>query len=97
MAHASSEEKSKLLLEWREANWAELDENLRIAKEIRDGAETKPADKLDAIRTIARMFGALGTLGASKPPKKFTEEKFTITEDEEQRLRGVLTERIKPS
>jgi len=110
----TKEDKERLLLDWREHNWNELDESLRVAKEIRDEKWTKnfkcphcqrvslisdlpsasAKDRLDAIRTIAKMFGALATLRPEAPKVK-TQSDVDPSAHEIERIKDVLREPIR--
>ena len=91
----TKEDKERLLLDWREHNWHELDESLKVAKEIRDDKKANAGDRLDAIRTIAKMFGALATL-KPEPPKVKTQAEVDLSAKETERIKGVLREPVGP-
>jgi hypothetical protein len=91
----TKEDKERLLLDWREQNWHELDESLKVAKGIRDDIKASSKDRLDAIRTIAKMFGALATLKPEAPRVKMQTE-VDLSHHESERIRDVLREPIRP-
>jgi hypothetical protein len=91
----TKEDKERLLLEWREQNWHELDNSLKVAKDIRDDIKAKASDRLDAIRTIAKMFGALATLKPEAPKVKLQAE-VDLSSHEVERIKSVLIEPVRP-
>jgi hypothetical protein len=89
-AVVSTDDKAKLLADWREANWAELDRNLAVAREIRDDPKTPAKLKMEAVREINRLFGISEM--AIKPAPKERKEEAMVTEKEEKRIQGIMNE-----
>jgi hypothetical protein len=89
----TKEDKEKLLQDWRHHNWHELDESLKVAKEIRDDKKLDPSDRLDAIRTIAKLFGALATLKPEAQKQKLLTDP-EASDSEVDRIREILDEPI---
>ena len=50
---------NKILGEWRERHFHELDACLRVSAEIRDDPEASPRERNTAVRNLAAMLGAL--------------------------------------
>ena len=83
------------LAEWRQAHFKEMKTNMEVAIQIRDDREAKVKDRIDAIKTIARMLGTLAPEKIEKkeaPSKK--ESPFTPAEEERlnARLKATLGE-----
>ena len=94
MAHTKKDE-DEALAEWRRRHWDELDKSLHVLISIRDGA-TMPKDRIEAVKGITRMMGALSTrpLDSAKPvtdPAKKAAVTMSAEEDEE--VRSILSSR----
>jgi len=86
MAHTKKDE-DEALAEWRRRHWAELDKSLETLIYIRD-TSLLPKDRIEAIKGITRMMGALSTrpLDSAKPvsdPAKKAAVTMSAEEDEE--------------
>lgn len=61
---------NKVLAEWREAHFHELDDCLRVSAEIRDDPEASARERNAAVRNIAALLGALTEKSAPAQSKK---------------------------
>ena len=82
------------LSEWREKNWHELDESMKVLVAIRDDEDTSAKERIEAIKGIARLLGAMSTrpADAMKPktdPSRQT-SRTTMTPDEAEEVEGIL-------
>ncbi len=58
--------KRDIISDWREKNIAELDENLRVWKSIRDDNQSSDKDRIEAAKSIARQLGAMAPDAAAQ-------------------------------
>jgi hypothetical protein len=63
MPEPNEVEKNKALMDFRAANFAELESCLKVSKEIRDDPEVSARDRNTAVRNIAALLGALTVRG----------------------------------
>ena len=80
------------LAEWREQNWHQLDESLDVLVSIRDSVAADPKERIEAVKGIARLLGAMSTRpadamkprvdpeAASKKPSMSKEEAAEVQE-----------------
>jgi hypothetical protein len=82
-------ERMSLLADWREAHLIELDQNLKVAKQIRDDPKSPPRVKMDAVREINKLFGVIDSI---KVAPKDRQEEVLVSDEEENRIKGILGE-----
>lgn len=91
------------LINWRKQNFAQLELSLQAAMEIRDDPNANHKNKLDAIKTIGRLLGALAQepIPKKEPPKKESDPKDDIrralTPAESALIEGILNESKPPA
>ena len=76
-------EDKRLLSEWRQTNWGELDTTLALLKRVRDDESASNKDRIEAGKAIARMLGGLAaesTKERDSSPK--AKEVVELTEEE---------------
>ena len=86
----------KDLSAWREKHFKELEETLRVAKDIRDNPQASNRDRIEAAKLIARLLHSLqpdkvstpvakhpSSLPAHKPPE--------LSPEAREKLRGILS------
>jgi len=89
--------KQSTLREWRDKHFAEMDENIRTWKEIRDNPTCSAKDRSEAAKNIARSLGGLTPERASKIPAKDSQAQAALTPEEESLLASILDEHQKPA
>lgn len=73
----------RLLSEWRQRHWDELDATLTLLKGVRDDESASNKDRIEAGKAIARMLGGLAaesTKERDSSPK--AKEVVELTEEE---------------
>lgn len=91
----TKKEEDEALAEWRRRHWEELDKSLDVLITIRDTAML-PKDRIEAVKGITRMMGALSTrpLDSAKPvtdPAK--KAAVVMSADEEEEVASILKSR----
>lgn len=89
----TTKEKNESLREWREKNFHEMDENIRVWKLIRDDDTATNKDRIEAAKNISKALACLQPdsvaekKAAAKPKAGEGQPKFDLPEDEEERIR----------
>jgi hypothetical protein len=73
---------------WRDRHKGELEKSLKVAMAIRDDSLAKDKDKVDAIKTIARMLGGLAPERGSKSSSVSSASDTLKTTPEEDKMLG---------
>jgi len=82
--------KAEDLAAWRKEHFKELEECLKVAKAIRDNSEAKDRDRIDAIKSIARMLAALAPERMAVPKTNAGEESKDLNAEESALLNDLL-------
>jgi len=85
--------KVKAIVAFREKHFkTEMETNLKVAQSVRDSKTAKDKDRIDAIKTIARMVGGLQPERATTQAPTKGEQQATreLTTDENKRLDELL-------
>lgn len=80
--------KNPTLTKFREKYMGELEACIQVAISIRDNPESKDKDRVDAIKTVSRLLGALA-------PEKVTQKAETVTPRKERELSKEEKEELK--
>lgn len=78
-------DEKKLLSEWRQSKWEELDKTLKTLTDIRDDSKVSARDRKDAALGVAKMLGSVSPDSVKdKRPETpaANKEKVELTEDE---------------
>ena len=78
------------LAEWRQKHFEQMKTNMKVAIEIRDDSTAKAKDRIDAIKTIARMLGTLAPEKIEKKEAQKTKES-PFTPAEEKKIKAKIT------
>ena len=82
------------LSEWREKNWHELDESMKVLVAIRDDEDTSAKERIEAIKGIARLLGAMSTRPADamkpKTDPATAKAKAAMTDEEAAEVQDIL-------
>lgn len=78
------------LAAWRKANFKEIQKCLEVARAIRDDAEASNKDRIEAIKSIARMLAALAPERIAATKGTTGDENKELTQDESSLLDDLL-------
>lgn len=82
------------LAEWREENWHQLDESLAVLVDIRDSDNAEPKERIEAVKGIARLLGAMSTRPADAMKPKAdpvaASKKPAMSKEEAEEVEGIL-------
>ena len=80
------------LAEWRKANFKEIQKCLEVARAIRDDTEASNKDRIEAIKSIARMLAALAPERMSATKNIKGDESKELTQDEANLMDGLIND-----
>lgn len=82
------------LAEWREKNWHELDASLAVLVSIRDSVVAEPKERIEAVKGIARLLGAMSTRPADamkpKTDPATAKARAAMTDEEAAEVQDIL-------
>lgn len=84
--------KSETLAEWRKANFKEIQKCLEVARAIRDDGEASNKDRIEAIKSIARMLAALAPERIAATKNVSGDENKELTQDETSLMDALLND-----
>lgn len=84
--------KSETLAEWRKTNFAETQKCLDVAKSIRDDTEASNKDRIEAVKSIARLLGSLAPERISATKGSSGDENKALSQEETSLLDGLLND-----
>jgi len=89
----SKKDEDEALAEWRRRHWEQLDKSLAVLVAIRDGS-LLPKDRIEAIKGITRMLGALSTrpTDSAKPlTDPSTKKAVEMSDEEAEDVKAILS------
>jgi hypothetical protein len=87
---AKADEVNQTLAEWRKTNFAETQKCLDVAKSIRDDTGASNKDRIEAVKSIARLLGSLAPERIAAPKGSSGDENKALSQEETSLLDGLL-------